>query len=278
MIVLIRLLLPALLVVLGWWGLKCLKQRYNLNQQQFRWLVMISAVAAVVLVLIMMGRLPVQAIMAPIAFLATFAMRNAHWLIQLLSVWRSRSGGATRVGGHGEPSGDGESAIKTAWLSMTLNHSTADMDGTVRQGAYEGRKLSSMDLPELLSLASACRDDNDSLQLLEAYLDRRFPEWQEQYSSEDHTGNEETDGAAGENDSNNAGHGNSGQGKRRHQASAGMTEALALEILGLQRGADRKAVTDAHRRLMQKLHPDRGGSDYLAKRINEARDFLIGRL
>lgn len=57
-----------------------------------------------------------------------------------------------------------------------------------------------------------------------------------------------------------------------------MTEALALEILGLQPGDDRKAVTEAHRRLMQKLHPDRGGSDYLAKRINEARDYLISRL
>lgn len=278
MIVLIRLLLPALLVVLGWWGLKRLKQRYNLNQQQFTWLVVISAVAAAVLVLIMLGRLPVQAIMAPIAFLATFAMRNAHWLIQLLSVWRSRSGGATRVGGNGEQSGDGESAIKTAWLNMTLNHRTADMDGTVRQGAYEDRKLSSMDLPELLSLASECRDDNDSLQLLEAYLDRRFPEWREQYSSADHTGYEETDGSTGESDSSNTGHGSTGQGKRYRPASTGMTEALALEILGLQPGVDRKAVTEAHRRLMQKLHPDRGGSDYLAKRINEARDYLISRL
>lgn len=270
MIVLIRLLLPALLVVLGWWGLKRLKQRYNLNQQQFTWLVVISAVAAAVLVLIMLGRLPVQAIMAPIAFLATFAMRNAHWLIQLLSVWRSRSGGATRVGGNGEQSGDGESAIKTAWLNMTLNHRTADMDGTVRQGAYEDRKLSSMDLPELLSLASECRDDNDSLQLLEAYLDRRFPDWREQYGDANYQGES---GEEGHHQRRGARHGEGG-----NRESNSMTEALALEILGLPHGADRQAITGAHRRLMQKLHPDRGGSDYLAKRINEARDYLLDQL
>lgn len=271
MIVLIRLLLPALLIVLGWIGLKRLKQKYQLNQQQFTWLVMIAAVAAVVLVLIMLGRLPVQAIMAPIAFLATFAMRNAHWLIQLLSVWRSRRGGATRVGGQGESAGSGESGIKTAWLSMTLNHHTAEMDGTVRQGMYEDRQLSSMELTELMTLASECRDDSDSLQLLEAYLDRRFPEWRE------HDGNGEQF-AGDEGSGNNRQHAGGGYRQRASQHSSGMTEALALEILGLQSGADRQAVTDAHRRLMQKLHPDRGGSDYLAKRINEARDYLLSRL
>lgn len=272
MIVLIRLLLPALLLILGWWGLKRMKQRYNLNQQQFNWLVLIAAVAAVVLVLIMLGRLPVQAIMAPIAFLATFAMRNAHWLIQLLSVWRSRSGGATRVGGGGEQSQEGESGINTAWLNMTLNHRTAEMDGTVRQGVYEGRKLSTMALPELIDLASACQDDSDSLQLLEAYLDRRFPEWREQYSDAGHQG------SGGSADGSNSHRNGAGQSPGQHPDSAGMTEALALEILGLQAGADRQAITDAHRRLMQKLHPDRGGSDYLAKRINEARDYLLARL
>ena len=57
-----------------------------------------------------------------------------------------------------------------------------------------------------------------------------------------------------------------------------MSDAVALEILGLHQGATREEVVLAHRRLMQKMHPDRGGSDYLAKKINAARDFLLERL
>lgn len=53
-----------------------------------------------------------------------------------------------------------------------------------------------------------------------------------------------------------------------------MTEAQALEILGLDESASWEDVIEAHRRLMQKLHPDRGGSTWMAARLNAAKDLL----
>jgi hypothetical protein len=69
--------------------------------------------------------------------------------------------------------------------------------------------------------------------------------------------------------------GNKAGGTESAATSATMTDTEALEILGLEAGCSRQAVLDAHRRLIHKLHPDRGGSDYLAAKINQARDILL---
>jgi len=115
--------------------------------------------------------------------------------------------------------------------------------------------LSNLALAQLLTLAGECRVDNDSLQVLEAYLDRMHEGWRQQ------AGQEET---------------GSGAGGQVAGSDSVMNEAMALDILGLPAGASRDEVVQAHRRLMQKLHPDRGGSDYLAQKLNAARDFLLG--
>ena len=59
--------------------------------------------------------------------------------------------------------------------------------------------------------------------------------------------------------------------------SARMTKADAYDILGLEAGASEQDIIAAHRRLMKQFHPDQGGSDYLAARINQAKDLLLGK-
>jgi len=70
--------------------------------------------------------------------------------------------------------------------------------------------------------------------------------------------------------------GRNGSGEQARRASGGMSREDAYAVLGLAPGASETAIREAHRRLMAKVHPDRGGSDYLAAQINQARDLLLG--
>jgi hypothetical protein len=251
--IIIRLLAPLLLAVLTWWGLRWCKNRFALTTGQFRWLVVGTSLLLVVLILIVMGRLPVQALLAPLVFLGSFLLRNLHLVIRLWPLLRQSNSSWGR-----NKAAKGASTIATAWLAMSLDHATGNMDGEVQQGQFQKKRLSELTLEQLFVLVGECQHDHDSLQLLQAYLDRMHPDWRESASA--------TGDAAGEQKST---------GYRVPTGDSTMTEALALEILGLAQGATRQEIIAAHRRLMQKLHPDRGGSDYLAQRINAARDFLL---
>jgi len=73
-----------------------------------------------------------------------------------------------------------------------------------------------------------------------------------------------------------------GQGQHQQQAQTPpprgkqqMSNQEAMEVLGLKSGYSREDIVQAHRRMMQKVHPDRGGSDYLAAQINKAKDTLL---
>ncbi len=150
------------------------------------------------------------------------------------------------------------SAIRTRYLDMTLDHASGRMDGTVREGPFAGRLLSELQLSQLLRMLELYQDsDAQSAAVLTAYLDREHGEdWRDAV-------------AAG------AGSG-AGNGPRNGTDIAhGMSKDDAWAILGLSPGADADAIRAAHRRLMQKLHPDRGGSDYLAAQINAAKALLL---
>ncbi len=149
------------------------------------------------------------------------------------------------------PSAGQHSTVETRFLRMTLDHNTGEMDGSVREGRFAGKFLKELTQDQLLELLTECsREDEGSAALLRAYLERvHGDEWKERDQPE-----------AG---SNSAGF------------SGEMTRREAYEILGLEQGATEAQIIDAHRKLMQKLHPDRGGSTFLAAKVNQAKDLLL---
>jgi hypothetical protein len=149
------------------------------------------------------------------------------------------------------------SRVRTAFLEMDLDPRSGRMRGRILAGRYEGKALDALDPETLIGLMSQI--DGDSRDLLAAYLDRRAPRWRD-YAKAD---------AA-------AGSGGSG-GRARPMPRGEMTKEEAYQILGIEPGADTDAVSRAHRTLMKKLHPDQGGSTYLAARVNEAKEVLLRR-
>ncbi len=141
------------------------------------------------------------------------------------------------------------SRVRSQFLDMQLDHDSGQLAGQIVAGPNAGRFLDEFDLAQLIAMIPAF--DAESVSLLESYLDRRFPAWRQNAQ------------------------GNTAGGQGRAAPSGKMTNEEAYQILGLQPGAGRDEITRAHRTLMKKLHPDQGGSTYLAARVNEAKDTLL---
>jgi hypothetical protein len=142
------------------------------------------------------------------------------------------------------------SRVRTAFIEMELDHDSGTMRGRVLAGPHQGASLDGLGVTTLTNMLADI--DDDSRSLLAAYLDRRHPRWREDAQG---------DPAAG----------------RSAGLSGKMTEEEAYQILGVARGASERDISRAHRALMKKLHPDQGGSTYLAARVNEAKEVLFRR-
>jgi len=163
-------------------------------------------------------------------------------LLGWASFWPASSGART------QRSAGQASRVRTAFFEMELDHDTGKMQGRVLAGSCQGASLDALDAATLMKLLGEI--DDDSRDLLAAYLDRREPGWR------DHAQHD------------------AGAGTRPADAGK-ITEEEAYQILGIQPGATTEEISRAHRSLIKKLHPDHGGTTYLAARINEAKDVLL---
>ena len=245
-----RLVILIALIFLAWLALRWFvrtppEQVSRTLKQAALW-----GVAIVFIALAATGRL--HWVIAAGAAVLPFA-RRAFGLIRFLPLAKNLYGRYQAKQSYQAPKTGQTSTVETRFLRMTLDHDTGDMDGEILDGGFEDRLLSQLTLDELLNLRTECqREDPESASLLEAYLDRSHPEWREQTDTQ----------------SNN---------EAAAPTSDSMTPEEAREILGVNKSASEQEITQAHRRLMHKLHPDRGGSDYLATKINLAKDCLLGK-
>lgn len=198
-------------------------------------------------------------LLAAPAALLPFLRAIARWLPALSFLRRLRGtlGGTAGPGPSGPAGtgGAGRTETHARFLAMYLDRATGAIGGTVREGPHAGASLDDLDRPALATLLRHYRhEDPDSARLLETYLERRF-------GSAGATGGDEEEEDAED---------------RADAPSDGRpTREEALAVLGLEEAPDRETVVRAHRRIMQRCHPDHGGSAHLAAQVNAARDRLL---
>ncbi len=192
------------------------------------------------------------------AILALFLVLTGRFMLarQVIAAAMSVLAGGGAFSGYARrgPSAGGQSKVRTQMLDMELDHESGEMHGTILSGRFAGATLGALSENDLIAFhQECCRTPDQSQAILEAYLDRMHPDWQadKRFANEGQTRDE------------------------RRGAGGPMSAGEALEILGLGDGAGPDDVKKAHKRLMKVYHPDQGGSDYLAAKINQAKDVLL---
>lgn len=167
------------------------------------------------------------------------------------SVLRSGRLGRFSFEGNGTPHQGNVSRIKSRHFAMELDHDTGAVAGRVLAGEFAGADLMDLGEMETRRLIVEVEGDADSMSLLESWLDANRSGWREYFAEA---------AAAGE---------------AAEPVSPEDADAEAYAVLGLQPGASDEEIRAAHRELMRGVHPDHGGSSYLASKINAARDRLL---
>lgn len=243
-------LLVIVMAVVAWFWL-----RNQPPSQRKPAIIKLASVAGIALIVLLAVTGRLHFIFGLLAFLFPLLRRI---LPSLLMGRMGRAGGAKAKAGN-------QSHVSSDILDMRLDHDSGDMSGKILKGPMAGRELADLGESEFLELLQYCREqDEDSARLLETYLDRRFGD---SWRADDVAG---TDAGTDSGDGGNGGKSDAGAG-----AGGPLSESEAQDILGVEAGASREAIILAHRRMMQKMHPDRGGSNYLAARINEAKERLL---
>lgn len=248
-------MLPSVVLGLGFLIAVLLLMRWYANadpaalKRTLKWLA-IAGFGAIALFLALTGRL--AAAFGVLMGIAAFGWRLMNFLSMFQQV-RGLFGGIGSFGSGGNAAAGQTSQVETSVFRMSLDHDSGRMDGDVLTGSFAGRRLSAMTLDDLLALRKEVANDSDSLGLLDAYLERAHVGWRDAPGAGDTSGGDAS----------------------ASSTSGPMTRDEAYRVLGLEPGADAKAVKAAYRSLMSKVHPDKGGSPYLAAKINEAKDLLL---
>ncbi len=238
---LVRLLLAVAVVFAIVWFVQNIKGKPPALRRRYTFTLVLSLVASALILLALTGR--VHWLGALIGAALPFLRQLLPVALKLLPFihWQRKAQAAARSASTGN-----SSEVHTDTLHMVMDHDSGQLRGEVKSGPFAGMALDALEMADLKQLLAYCQQrDSDATQLLLNYLRHRFgDDWEQPASGTD-------------NDSE-------------------MSRQQALDILGLKEGASREDIVDAHRRLMQKLHPDRGGSDFLASQINRAKDVLLG--
>lgn len=182
-------------------------------------------------------------------------LRYAQMFKRMMGLGGAGAGWSSPGANPGAGNGQG-SRVRTRFVDMRLDHATGYVSGEILDGRFKGQRLEDLNVEDLLELLAEALVDPDSARVVESYLDRRDPDWRAR---------QQRRGGAG-----------AGTSQGSSSASSAMSRAEALKVLGLKDGASADEVKAAHRRLMAQVHPDHGGSDYLAQQINRAKDVLLG--